>query len=619
VKIPGAGIKEAGGNINDSAKITIEDTKRCPRYAARVIRDIKVQDSPDWLKNRLILLGQRPVNNIVDVTNFVLLEMGQPLHAFDLNKLEGKEIVVKTADDKEKFTTLDSKERTLDNEMLMICDGKQSVAIGGVMGGENSEISNESTDVLLESAYFQPASIRRTSKKMIIQSEASYRFERGVDPNNIINALDRASQLIAELGGGHVEHGIIDVYPEELKNSPVKVRYEKACRLIGVELSGEQIKDSLTKLGMEVIDEDETSATVVAASYRVDIHIEEDLIEEIARIYGFDNIPVDISSSISMGAGTIPGKLAIPELRNLVNEYLIKNGFNQIITQNQTDPRSAAIYTEDPIRMSNPLGEELSLMRPSMIPSMLKTIEKNIRLGSHDLKMFEIGRGFKKISYESDNFVAGIEEKEYLLIALTGKVKQRQWGYADRSCDFYDIKGVVEDLAAFLGLATTKFKQFNDPFGAFSPNTVSLLQGKKAIGRLGEIDVEMLKKYDLETPVFLAEIDLDSLYKAKFANKYYDAVPPYPGMSRDLAFIVSKESPAEAMRNLIVQNGGKFLQSVSIFDVYSGKGIDKGMKSIAFALNFSSPERTLREEEVTKATDKIISVLAKKYDASLRN
>jgi phenylalanyl-tRNA synthetase beta chain len=619
VKIPGSDIKEDGGNINESCKITIEDTEKCPRYAARTIRNIKVQESPDWLKNRLVLLGQRPVNNIVDVTNFVLLEMGQPLHAFDLNRLEGNEIIVKTAEDKEKFTTLDSKERELDSEMLMICDAERSVAIGGVMGGENSEISDASTDVLLESAYFLPASVRRTSKKLTIQSEASYRFERGVDPNNILNALDRAAQLIAEVSGGYVEQGVIDVYPQKITNKPVKLRYEKANNLIGVDLTPAQIKESLTNLGMEITEDDDESATFIAPTYRVDVEIEEDLIEEIARIYGFDNIPVDITSPISLGAGTIPGKLAIPEIRNMVNEYMIKNGFNQIITQNQMDPKSASIYTEDPVRISNPLGEELSLMRPSLIPSMLKTIEKNLRLGNTDLKVFEIGRAFNKIKYEGENFVDGIEEKEFLIVALSGSVYQRQWGYADRKYDFYDIKGIVEDLCSFLGLSTTKYKQFNDPFGAFSPNTVQLLQGKKALGRLGEIDEEMLKKFDIETTVILAEIDLDSVYKAKFDTKYYDAVPPYPGMSRDLAFIVSQEAPAEAMRNLIIQNGGKFLRDVSIFDVYSGKGIDKGMKSIAFALSFSSPERTLREEEVAEATSKIVAALEKKYEAKLRN
>jgi len=618
IKMPVIVLNESDNSIQESFKVIIEDNEKCPRYSARIIRNIKVVESPDWLKQRLIHVGLRPVNVVVDVTNFVLMEQGQPLHAFDLAKIEGNKIICKTAKNAEKFMTLDRKERILDDSMLMIRDANKNIAIGGVMGGENSEISNGTTDVLLESAFFTPSSIRKTAKKLGIQSDASYRFERGVDIENIIGALNRASGLIAELTGGTIDKGIIDVYPEPVEKQKIKLRYQRANDIIGIEISSNEIKDMLRRLRFDILSEDMESCLVEVPYSRVDVCLEIDLIEEIARLYNYDNIEPDYSISVSLAGENINPELTIPSLRDNISDYFVKRGFNEIITQNMLDPKTASLFNEPLVKIANPLGEELSILRPSLVPSMLKTIERNIRLGNSDLKLFEIGSTFHKVGDSFKSFIKNHFEKDELIVALTGRTEPIQWGLNERESDFYDIKGIAEELFSFVKMNNFEFIKNENEFLIFDKNSMLIKSDGEIIGSIGEVSKENLKYFDIEKPVYLLLINLNMVYSYEPSVTKYRGVSPYPSMIRDLAFIMNSNIESETVQNEIVSNGGSLLKSVILFDVYEGKSIEKGKKSLAYSLTFSSEERTLKDDEIEEILSKIVAGVEVRFDAQLR-
>ena len=609
-------INDKSYDIDNIIRAIIEDKEKCPRYTARIVRNVKVQESPTWLKSRLTKLGLRPINNIVDATNFVLLECGQPLHAFDLNKLEGN-VIVKTVANSTKFTTLDSKERILDNSMLMICDSAKPIAIGGVMGGENSEINNGTTDILIESAYFNPSSIRRTSKKLAILSDASYRFERGVDIDNIVYALNRVTDLIKDLTGGDVVGGLIDEYPLKKEKSVISMRYKRASDIIGVEVTAEQSKRIFENLHFSIIKTDAESITVEIPQFRVDIKEEIDLIEEVARLINYDNIESSFFSNIDFGKKRVSDELTEPAIRKEITDFLVHNGFNQIMTQNMLDKVSSKLFAEELIEIANPLGEELSIMRPSLIPSMLKTIERNIRVGKNNLKLFEIGTTFNKIGNDVNTFIEGILEKEELLVATTGKAFPKQWSINDRNCDFYDIKGIYENLIAYLKIEGIELKLAQEDI-AFSINSIDCYYKNQKIGKIGEIKMALLKQFGLDQQVFAISIDLKALNSIPRPERIYRKISPYPSIVRDIAFVVEKTINAEDIKIEIVRNGGTLLKSVEIFDVYSGKSIEENKKSIAFNLTFSSSEKTLVDTEVEEVINKIITTIENRFNSVLR-
>lgn len=618
VKTENKPLDEKGENISKSLSVEILDAEKCPRYSARVIRNAKIQESPDWLKNRLIAIGLRPINAAVDVTNYVMYECGQPMHAFDLDKVAGGKIVVKTVENKTKFTTLDSKERELDDQMLMICDAEKPIAVGGVMGGENSEIDDNTTNIILESAFFHPSSVRRTSKKLAIQSDSSYRFERGVDHENIVNALNKATAMIAELTGGEIAEGMIDVYPEEIKRKEIKLRYERARKIIGIDIEDAKIKEMMEALNFVVVSEDEEGILLEVPPYRVDVTLEIDLIEEVARLYNYDNIEPNYASAVNFGAYNVPKELSLPPFRRKIRDYLVQNGFNEIITQNMMDPKSADIFAENHVVLANPLGEELSIMRPSTIASMLKTLNHNIRVGNSRMRLFELGKSFHRVDEKVPTFIEGFLEKQELTIAIAGKAFPKQWSMAERDVDYYDIKGVAEGLLAQLRIEGLKFKELKEEVPAFSKNTVALMKKKQIVGYVGEVSSKLKKHYDIEMPVFIAWFDMNAINEIEPVRPYYSKVAPFPGSTRDLAFIVAKEVKADDILNQIMQNGGKLLQSVNIFDVYEGKNVDNGKKSIAYSLHFAAPNRTLKDKEVDQATTKVIKAIEKKFEAELR-
>ncbi|MFA6571778.1 MAG: phenylalanine--tRNA ligase subunit beta [Bacteroidota bacterium] len=611
-------IKESQTAIESAVQVIIEDDGKCPRYTARLLKDVKPSESPDWLKNKLILLGMRPINVIVDVTNFVLLETGQPLHAFDFDLLEDSKIIVKTAAEGEKFKTLDGKEHTLDSEMLMICDGKKSVAIGGVMGGSNSEINPNTKNILIESAFFSPKSIRRTSKKLGIQSEASYRFERGVDIENVIYALDRAAILIAELTGATIEKGRIDVYLKPRENYKCKVRYKRACDIVGITLEKEKIISILKSLSFKILQESDLFVMVEVPPHRIDINYEIDLIEEIARMYNYDNIEPDLTSSINFGSTGTPEKLAIPPLRKQLEDYLVHNGYYQILTQNMLDPVSARLFSEDNIEIANPLGEDLSIMRPTLIVPVLRTIERNLRMGSDNLKLFEIAKTFHHTKSTIDTFIEGIEEREELIIAHCGKPAPVQWSDQKRMTDFFDIKGVFEAIAKFFKLTHLTLVADDGKSTAFSKNCLRVVFAGETIGYIGEIKKDLLKKFEIDTPVQILNIKLSALYVDKKTSPKYKPISPYPGMKRDLAFVVDSSVTADTIEYIISEHGTELLQSTVLFDVYSGKSIGERKKSLAYSLYFSAIDRTLKEEEIDNILASLIKTIELKTGAKLR-
>jgi phenylalanyl-tRNA synthetase beta chain len=618
VNYPKVELDETGGHVNDSAKVTIEAADKCPRYTARVIRNTKTVESPTWLKNYLIKLGLRPINLPVDVTNYVLMEIGQPMHAFDLDTLAGNEIIVKNAKDGDNFTTLDDKERKLDSSMLMICDAEKPVAVGGVMGGQNSEISDNTKNILLESAYFDPSSVRKTSKKLGILSDSSYRFERGVDPGAVPLALDIAAKLIVEYGGGEIQKEIIDEYPNKVDRGNVKLRYDRVSYIIGAEIDKEMSDKILTALQFEQLSSDDNESEWKIPSFRVDVSHEIDLIEDIARHYSYTKIEPQYDSILNFGKTGVPDALRMPELRKVLRDYFVSRGINEILTQNIIDPKSAEMFSDNPVKISNPLGEEMSRMRPSLIPSILKVILNNVRVGTYDLSFFEFGKTFNYSSIESA-FVKGFEEQENLIIALTGNAAPRQWGKPDREVDFYDAKGIVEELIEYLKADELNIEIQSEPEQGFSANSMAIKNGNDILGHFGEIDPKICKNFDIDFPVYAIYINAKKLFSLEAKSSIYKKVAPFPGMQRDLAFVVDKETKAGEIQAVINNFGGKFLKDISIFDVYEGKGIEEGKKSIAYNLHFSSPERTLKESEIEGTINKIIKEVKKQFEAELRS
>ncbi|MGB9702008.1 MAG: phenylalanine--tRNA ligase subunit beta [Candidatus Kapaibacteriota bacterium] len=617
LKLPNVHLNASNNSIHDFAKVEIVATEKNPRYIAKMIQNVEIKESPEWLKKKLISVDIRPINNVVDITNLILMEFNQPLHAFDFDKIEGGKIVIKTANEKEKFTTLDSKERILDSEMLMICDAKKSIAIAGVMGGENSEITNSTKNVLLEAAYFQPSSIRRTAKKLGIQSEASYRFERGVDIDNLEFVANRAAQLIAELSGGTVLNGTIDIYPNKITKNEITLRFQKCKQIIGYTISNDEILDLLKRLNFKITRQDDNSINVIPPSYRNDIQLEIDIIEEIARLFGYDNIQPQYFTQINFNTDGIPENLAVPKLRNSIRSFLANRGFNEILTQNMIEPSAVKFFTEEYVEISNPLGEELSIMRPSMIPSVLKSISNNIRVGNNSLKFFEIGKVFLPTE-EPNTFVNGVREAERLIVAFYGTANSKQWGIGERNFDFYDAKGLVNELMDFLKIKKFKTVVSTEQIPGFSAKSLIIQVNKKNIGVVGEISKELIKYYDIDNSIYIIQIDLDVLYKIETPAPKYQKISPYPPILRDLAFIVDKEIPAGNLQQEIANIGGNYLKELNLFDLYEGKQIPENKKSVAFNLVFSSETKTLTDEEIEPIINKIIQSLETKFGAIIR-
>ena len=603
--------EDEGKNISSIASVTVQNAVDCPRYIARVIRNVKVQDSPEWLKKYLTAAGLRPINNIVDVTNFVMLEYGQPMHAFDYDKVAKHSIVVKSADKGEKFTTLDGKVHELTGAELMICDGERSVAIAGVMGGMNSEISSETTTVLLESAYFNPTSVRKTAKRLGISTDASYRFERGIDPNITNVASVRAAALIAETSGGSVVSGSIDVYPSKILPKKIIVRTSRVNAMLGTNISTAEIKRFLQSIEIICSEMGSDSFECTVPTFRPDIEQEIDLIEEVARLYGYDNIENKSSSEVMF---TKPD--AAEQKIGSIRRWCEANGLNEVLTNSMIDSSTAKLFTETPVVVKNPLSVELEIMRPSLLSTMLQSIAHNYNHGASRVHFFEIGSIFS-ISSEKGMPVPGYRERNTLGMCLSGDALMVSWHEKQRPVDLFDLKGLVLSLLRGVGIDNSHLIYYNAP-SSLTEMTIGVEINNTYVGFIGRVKAELLKKYKIESDVFFAELDIDVISNID-TQKKYRGFSKFPTVRRDMAFVVKNGVSVGEIESLIRSSGGTLITNVVLFDLFEGKSLGEGMKSVAFSLEINSSEKTLTDTEIDSLTATVVRSVTQTFEATLRS
>jgi len=616
VKMPAVKIKESDEDISSLSSVSIVDADLCPRYSARMIKNVKIGDSPVWMKTRLEAAGLRAINNVVDVTNFVMLEMGQPLHAFDFRFLEEGRIVVRKSRTGEEFVSLDEKSRILPEDTLLICDGRKPVAIGGIMGGLNSEVKEDTQVIFLESAYFNPSSIRRSSRRMAMPTDAAFRFERGIDPEGVIRALNRAAQLIAELSGGAVCKNYLDEYPKKIavvENIPL--RLDRIREMIGVAIASKDVVRILKSLGMTVNQESKGKYLVTPPTYRVDIEREIDLIEEVVRLYGYDRVPVTLPAVSVTEMAVIPRL----DLEARIRQLLIGNGYSEIINYSFTSPASVdylCLPSDDERRnfvvIKNPLTEEQSVMRTTLAYGLLETMKKNINNASFNLKIFEMGRIF--LHRKAGELP---EEKNILAGLLTGKASEDLWG-SKVNVDFYDLKGCLENVLYDLKLEQCRYLASASEKFLHPGQSCGLYVNETHTGYLGQVHPEVMRKMDLKGTAYVFEINLDILEKQIYKQISYKEISKFPAVTRDVAFVIPVSMEARKMLEIVLSQREDLLENVGIFDIYAGKGLEDGVKSLGLRFSYRALDRTLTDTEINSIHDKIMHNTVRLTGAKIR-
>lgn len=612
MNIPKINLNESEIKIENLASVEVEDKINCPRYIAKVVTDVQLKESPQWLKDKLEKIGLRPINNIVDITNFILHECGQPLHAFDLDRLNDKKIIVKSTKNETQFTTLDSKERKLPPNTLMICDGKKEVAVAGVMGGENSEITSSTKNILIESAYFNPSSIRKTSKALGLSSDSSYRFERGTDPNITKFAAERAAQLVSELADGKIAKGIIDVYPKVIHPKEIELRFSRTSKILGYEISSDKIKNILTRLGLalKVIDDDKLLVSV--PTYRPDIDREIDLIEEIARINGYDNIPTVTKINI-----TLEKKVDETEFDEKLRQAAISLGFFEMIN-NPLQSLSDGKLTGNPILISNPLSADMECLRTSLLPGSLMTVAKNLRQGVRNLKFFEIGNTFNKNNENEIKDFSDFAENQSLIFLVSGNEQEKTWNGEQKKSDFYLLKGYVNSFIKKISLDNVLIDSYYSTVNEIYAYHLTKNFKEIVIGSGGKVKFDVLKKYDINQDIYCFEFDLTKIRSIQLDSKRYQEPLKYPKIIRDFAFFFDKSVQYLDIKNFILKKSSSLLKTVDVFDVFESESIGSDKKSMAVTLEFYNESRTLTEDEVQKDFENLISLITKEFNAQLR-
>lgn len=603
----------SGTAINTVASVEIEDAVNCPRYSALAVLGCEVKDSPDWLKMRLKAVGLRPINNIVDITNYVLYELGQPLHAFDLDTLEGSKIIVKKAAAGDEFVTLDSQKRKLNSDILMICDGAKPVAVAGIMGGENSEVTSSTKNILIESAFFNPSNIRKSARFLGLNTDASYRFERGADYGNTVNAAKLAAKMMAELAGGKIADGIIDVYPKPFEKRIITLRKSRITRILGYHIPDETAEGILKRLGMTIESDDSAAGEwkIGVPSCRHDIEREIDLIEELARIYSYDRIPEFDSVTIKLNSR--PDEQAFTDL---MRKEAISLGFNEILTNSFIPSETAALFDE-PVKVMNPLTSDMDVLRTSLIPGALAVIRNNMNTGTRDLQLFETGTVFSMSGDEIKSF-ENISEREKLLIVLTGSKTGKTWYSEEKKFGFYDLKGYADTILSKKVLDYS----LNDFYYATSNNifdinfTISIKN--KLLCRGGKVKEEVAAIYGIEQDVFCAEFDLANMCELGNSASRFRQLLKYPKIVRDCAFVVDKAVKYSDIENFIFKQSAGLLKKVELFDIYESESLGSDKRSLAFSLEYYDYNRTLTEEETEKEFFGIIEKVTKEFNAVLR-
>jgi phenylalanyl-tRNA synthetase beta chain len=616
MKMPDVKVRESAQDVSLLSSVTIEDADLCPRYTARLIQNVTIGGTPVWMKTRLEAAGLRAINNVVDVTNFVMLEMGQPLHAFDFRFLEEGRIVVRKSKPGEEFISLDEKSRLLPENTLLICDGKKPVAIAGIMGGLNSEVKEDTRTILLESAYFNPASIRRSSRSLGMPTDAAFRFERGIDPEGVVRALDRAAQLIAELSGGEVCRNYLDEYPAKIKAvDNIPLRMDRVRQVIGAGVPAREAVRILKSIGMALRREGKGAYRVTPPSFRVDIEREIDLIEEIARLYGYHLVPSTLPSVSVSETETIP-RLALEER---VRRLLTGSGYSEIINYSFSSPDSAealGLSPEDERRrfvvIKNPLTEDQSIMRTTLVYGLLETLKKNLHNASFNLKLFEIGRTFFK---RHDGELP--EERNILAALAAGKVSDDLWG-SKVSVDFYDLKGSLENIFQDLKMDSCRCRtETPEPF-LHPGQSCGVYMGDVRIGFLGKAHPEVLKKMDIKSDAYLFEINLDLLGEQTGRRIRYRELSKFPAVQRDVAFVLPESMESEKMLEIVLSQHEDLLENVSIFDIYTGKGLEERTKSLGLRFSYRALDRTLTDAEINSIHNRIVQNTVQQTGAKIR-
>lgn len=595
-------------NINNYIEsIEILDKDLCSRYYSRVIKDVKIEPSPLWLQLRLMEAGVRPINNIVDVTNYVMLELGEPLHAFDVDKIEDKKIYIRAAEKNEKIVTIDNVERKLDSSNLVIADGKKPIAIAGVMGGLDSEVTEETETILIEAANFNKKSVRLTSKKLGLRTEASARFEKGIDLNLTEIACNRACQLIEKIGAGKVVEGYIDVYEKEEEEILINLKPEKVNKVLGVEITKENMINTLKNLEFKV-GEKENQLNVIVPSFRLDIKEEVDLIEEIGRIYGFHNI----ENKPFVGLLTRGERPFNKIIENKGKNILIGLGLNEIMTYSFISPKAydkVKLPVDDSrreyIKILNPLGEDYSSMRTTLMPNMMKVLSRNYNYGVENAYGFEIGSIFLPKELPLKELPM---EKSVLCIGM----------YGDKA-DYYVVKEIIDILLEELGILKVKYlREEKNP--TFHPGrTANIVIEDKIIGIVGEIHPDVSENYSIKERVYIAELDFDAIVEYSNLDKKYKALPKYPAIVRDIAIVLDKDIMAQEIEETILNQGKGLIDEIKLFDIYEGEQVPEGMKSVAYSIVYRSYERTLKDEEINELHLNIIKELEERFNAKLRS
>lgn len=617
---PEVTIPPDGGETAQHIKVDIQCPDLCRRYVAKIVTGVKIGHSPAWLKRRLEAIGLRSINNVVDATNFVMYECGQPLHAFDYDRIAKKRIVVRESIEGEEFTTLDGKKHTLAEGVVLICDGERPVAIGGIMGGENSEVDETTSNVLIEGAWFCPSRTRRSGRALSIATDASYRFERGVDTAIQPWATAHVATLIAELGGGAVTPGIVDAQPHPPTATRLDLRLSRVPKILGIQIPRKDILQILASLGFDPHEAGNTISCTVP-SYRPDIHLEIDLIEEIARIYGFDQIQEPQSAPLP---ASVPVARPVDLMRERVHAYLNGHGFREIYTNSLLPDEQALQFSQavtaadyPPVRTLNAVSRSMATLRPSLLPGMLNVMQHNARHGQRTLRFYEFGHVFHLSEHEAA-FVENHSEYEVLLFGISGPVRPQSWDGNIPLADFFDIKGDVEKLLSLLNLDSLRMEPSVEPT-KITAHHITLCTNKKWVGTIARLSEEVQAAHDLPDPVFFATFNWTrlALICEEQPATVFTPVSRYPVVDRDIALVVDSQQPVGPMLEKVRKAGQTLLKNVDIFDVYKGEGIAPGKKSVAFSLRFGA-NRTLRDKEIDHVVQKIVTTLSAQFDAELR-
>ena len=582
-------------DVNDYVKVSVEDTKLCPRYTARVVKNIKIAPSPEWMQRRLAAQGIRPINNIVDITNYVMEEYGQPMHAYDLDTIAGHQIVVKRAEKGQKFVTLDGQERTMDDSVLMICDGEKAIGIAGIMGGENSMITDDVKTMLFEAACFDGTNIRLSSKKVGLRTDASGKFEKGLDPNNAIEAMNRACQLIEELGAGEVVGGVVDVYTTVKEGRNIPFEPEKYNRLLGTDIAPETMLDYFKMLDLGY---DKEKNEILVPSWRQDLECDADIAEEVARFYGYDKIPTSLPSGEAT-TGKLSFKLRVEKLARDIAEFC---GFSQAMTYSFESPKvfdKLLLPADSPLRetvvITNPLGEDFSIMRTVSLNGMLASLATNYNRRNQNVRLYELGN----IYLPKQTPVTELpEERMQFTLGMYGEG------------DFYTMKGVVEELFDKLGMHEKAEYDPSDKKSFLHPGRqADIVYHGNVIGYLGEIHPTVAANYAIKERVYVAVLDMPYIVEYASFDRKYRGIAKFPAVTRDLSMVVPKEVLAGDIEKVFDEKGGQYLERYALFDIYEGEQIKRGYKSIAYTLTFRAQDKTLEDADIQNAMNKILKKL----------